>query len=227
MKGHALRTSSLSDDAGGIVEPAGVSEECRPSVHRGRPREFDVDLALDRALHVFWKSGYEGASLPELTKAMGINRPSLYAAFGNKEQLFRKAMDRYTAGQTAYACAALREPTARSVVERLLRGTVDALSDPRHPPGCLAVNGALSCSTAAEPVRQELSNRRLAAEGELRRRFERAAGEGDLPPGAVPADLARYIATVTQGMSVQATGGATREDLTKVVDLVLMAWPSK
>jgi AcrR family transcriptional regulator len=198
-----------------------------PEIHRGRPRAFDVNYALDQALRVFWKNGYEGASLPELTKAMGINRPSLYATFGNKEALFRKAMERYASGPTAYACKALAEPTARAVVERLLRGTVDVLSDPRNPPGCLAVQGALSCSEAAEPIRRDLAARRSAAEDALRRRFEAALAAGDLPPDAVPADLARYVATVTQGMSVQAAGGATRDDLSRVVDLVLRSWPGR
>src|ERR1051325_3475900 len=104
---------------------------------RGRPRQFDTEKALDRALTVFWQKGYEGASLLDLTRAMGINRPSLYAAFGNKEALFRKALDRYAEGQAAYIRAALEAPTARAVAERLLHGTVELLTDPRNPRGCL------------------------------------------------------------------------------------------
>src|SRR5438094_9922303 len=105
----------------------------------GRPRAFDVDEALDQALKVFWRKGYEGTSLPDLTKAMGINRPSLYAAFGNKEELFRKALDRYAEGPAAYAAEALNEPTARAVAELLLEGSVNLLTDPRNPRGCLVV----------------------------------------------------------------------------------------
>src|SRR5438067_5604399 len=112
----------------------------------GRPRSFDIDKALDRALQVFWHKGYEGTTLSDLTQAMGINRPSLYAAFGNKEALFRKALDRYGEGPAAYVRAALEEPTARAVAERLLLGTVEGLTDPGHPTGCLMVQGALSCS---------------------------------------------------------------------------------
>src|SRR4051812_21366670 len=130
---------------------------------RGRPRGFDVDRALDRALELFWRKGYEGTSLPDLTGAMGINRPSLYAAFGNKEQLFRKALDRYAEGPAAYVREALDEPTARAVAERLLGGTADLLTDPRHPGGCLTVQGALACGEAAESVRRELAARRAAA----------------------------------------------------------------
>src|SRR5437660_6287285 len=102
----------------------------------GRPREFDVEAALDRALEVFWRKGYEGASLPDLTRAMGINRPSLYAAFGNKEGLFRKALDRYAEGPAAYVREALNEPTARAVAERMLGEAIGLLTAPRNPRGC-------------------------------------------------------------------------------------------
>src|SRR5437899_2320898 len=99
----------------------------------GRPRAFDIDKALDRALKVFWRKGYEGASLPDLTRAMGINRPSLYAAFGNKEALFRKAIDRYVEGPASHVREAIHEPKARAVVERLLRGSIDLITDSRNP----------------------------------------------------------------------------------------------
>src|SRR5215212_2825673 len=112
---------------------------------RGRPRTFNPDKALDRALNVFWKKGYEGASLPDLTKAMGISRPSLYAAFGNKEALFRKAVERYARGPAGYAREALDLPTARAVVERLLRGGTCVSTNPKNPRGCFMVQGALTC----------------------------------------------------------------------------------
>jgi AcrR family transcriptional regulator len=195
-------------------------------VARGRPREFDADRALGRALEVFWRKGYEGASLPELTRAMGINRPSLYAAFGNKETLFRKALDRYAEGPAAYVREALAEPTARAVAERLLRQTVEALTDRRNPRGCLLVQGALACGQAAESVRKELAARRAACEAGLRRRFERARAEGDLPAGADPAALAGYVMTVMHGMAVQAAGGARRAELRRVADVALRAWPA-
>src|ERR1043165_1187033 len=167
---------------------------------RGRPLSFDPDKALDRALEVFWEKGYEGASLPDLTGARGINRPSLYAAFGNKESLFRKALDRY--GERRDMGEALNAPTAREVVERLLRCASDGQAG--RPRGCLMVQGALSCGEEAEPIRKELSARRLAGEEALRVRLERAKREGDLPAGADPADLARFVVTVMQGMAVQA-----------------------
>src|SRR6059058_4084873 len=122
----------------------------------GRPRAFDVDEALDQALEVFWRKGYEGTSLPDLTRAMRINRPSLYAAFGNKEALFRKALDRYAQGPAAYIAEALEQPTARGVAERLLLRAADLMTQPRHPRGCLMVQAALSCDDAATPIRNEL-----------------------------------------------------------------------
>ena len=191
----------------------------------GRPRAFDVDLALNRALHVFWHKGYEGASLSDLTKAMRINRPSLYAAFGNKEALFRKALDRYAEGPTAFFDDALDAPTARAVVERVLRGTIDLLTDPRTPRGCLIVQSALACGDAADSIRKEVASRRAAGEASLRRRFQRAKQEGDLPSNANPADLARYITTVVHGMAVQGAGGATRPQLLRVMKTALEAWP--
>ncbi len=192
----------------------------------GRPRAFDIDEALDRALKVFWQKGYEGASLPDLTKAMGINRPSLYAAFGNKESLFRKAIDRYVAGPACHVGEALKEPTARAVVERLLRGTIELVTDSRNPCGCFMVQSALACGDTADSIRRELVKRRAASEGALRTRFERAVSEDDLPPNSDPADLARYLATLMYGMSVQAAGGATRNELLRVAEMAIRTWPT-
>ena len=201
-------------------------ESHESAVQRGRPREFDPDQALDRALEVFWRKGYEGASISDLTEAMGINRPSLYAAFGNKEELFRKALDRYAQGPAAYTYEALEEPTARAVAEHLLRGAVDALTDPNNPHGCLGVQGALTCGDAAASIKDELCARRARWQAALQRRLERARREGDLTGGANCADLAQYVATVLQGMAVQAAGGATRQQLRKVAELALHAWPT-
>jgi AcrR family transcriptional regulator len=198
----------------------------RDAVLKGRPREFDVDAALDKALHVFWKHGYEGSSLADLTEAMGINRPSLYAAFGNKEELFHRALNRYLdKGPGAAKREALEEPTARAAVERLLKCVATLLTDPCNPRGCLSVQGALTCGEASESIKQELNRRRSEGEEALRQRLERAKVEGDLAPDADPAALARYISTITQGMSVQAAGGASREDLLRVADMALKAWP--
>ena len=191
----------------------------------GRPREFDLDQALENALHVFWEKGYEGASMADLTEAMGITKPSLYAAFGNKEELFRKAFDTYLDGPAGYARLALQQPTARAVVENRLYGEVDAVTDPECPAGCLSINGALTCGEAADSIKQELRTRRAAWEEDLRLRLDQAKTEGDLPTTADTAALARYIATMMQGIAVQAVGGTTREDLKKIAEMVLATWP--
>jgi AcrR family transcriptional regulator len=193
---------------------------------KGRPREFSIEDALDKALHVFWRRGYEGTSLADLTEAMGINRPSLYAAFGNKEELFRRALDRYIEkGPGVGHKRALEEPTAYGVVSRMLHHCAESLTDPKHPPGCLAVQGALTCGEASETIKNELCARRAAGELALRDRLKRAKADGDLPRTSDPEALARYISTIAHGMSVQSAGGATREELLSVVDLVLKSWP--
>ena len=192
---------------------------------RGRPREFDAEKALDAAMLLFWRHGYEGASLAALTAAMGINMPSLYAAFGNKEMLFRKALDRYLQRPASYLPMALKDPTARGAVERLFGGAINMVMNPRHPDGCLLVHGALVSGPLASSVRKELSVRRAGVEAAVRRRFERAIAEGDLPAGVDPAKLARYIITVVWGMSVQAAGGATRIQLKEVAAMAMKSWP--
>jgi AcrR family transcriptional regulator len=191
----------------------------------GRPRAFDVDQALDRALEVFWRKGYEGATLCDLTEAMGINPPSLYAAFGNKEGLFRKALDRYWSLRTSFWEEALGAPTAREVAETLLRGTARFLGDPCHPKGCLAVHGALACGEESDCIRQELEKRRATSQAAIRERMQRAKREGDLPADSDSAALARFLATVIEGMAVQAASGASRKELERVADTALRAFP--
>jgi AcrR family transcriptional regulator len=192
----------------------------------GRTREFDADEALDRALEVFWKRGYAGASLAELTRAMRINRPSLYAAFGNKEQLFRKALDRYQTGPSSFLTKALRQPTARAVAEAIFSGFIRMQRERDNPRGCLIVSGALASGVEAEPLRRELAQLRQAVVTALRQRFERAAHEGDLSAGTDCATLARYVATVLHGLAVQAASGATDNELRRVAAMALRAWPS-
>jgi len=175
---------------------------------------------------VFWRKGYEGASLSDLTEAMGINRPSLYATFGDKRALFSKAVERYTQGPACYATDALAEPKARRAIERLLSQAVDRVTDPHGPRGCLLVQGALSSGDEGRVAREELAAKRAAGEAAIRKRLQRARAEGDLPPGADPADLARYVASLLQGLAVQAASGATRAALQRVVQLALRAWPA-
>jgi AcrR family transcriptional regulator len=191
---------------------------------RGRPRAFDVDRALDAALRVFWRQGYEGTSLADLTAAMGINRPSLYAAFGNKDSLFRRVLDHYGRSAQAVRDEALRQPTARAAVEYFFRAVVEAMGDQRNPRGCLMVQSALVCGEQGALVKQELIARRTAACAAWRQRFERAKKEGDLPAEADPAALARYLSAVIAGMAVETVNGAGKQDLGRLAEIALHAW---
>lgn len=192
---------------------------------RGRPRVFDPDEALDKALQIFWSRGYEGTSLAELTETLGVNKPSLYAAFGNKEELFMKALSKYTTGPVAFVRDVVNEPTARAVAQRFLYEAAEFLTQPSHPKGCMVVQGALSGGESAEMVKKVLIQYRAAYEKLLTKRFEQAKSDGDLPSDASPQALAKYLATLHQGMSVQATSGASKEELLAIADLALSAWP--
>ncbi|HEU4959768.1 MAG TPA: TetR/AcrR family transcriptional regulator [Sphingomonas sp.] len=194
---------------------------------KGRPREFDVDEALTAALRVFWSKGYEGASLTDLTEAMGITRPSLYAAFGNKESLFRKALDLYEQEKLAYTRRALEAPTAKGVAERMLRGALDSQCSDCEPKGCLRVISSVACGAEAEAIREEVIARRASSHKALVERFERGKDEGDLPPGTDVAGLTSYLIAIMQGMAVQAGGGASRADLERLVETGLAMWPGR
>lgn len=195
-------------------------------VARGRPREFCVDEALAKALRVFWSNGYDGASLTDLTEAMGITRPSLYAAFGNKESLFRKALDLYESEKLAYVGEALAKPTAREVAETMLRGAVDNVMSCDEPHGCLRVIASATCGPAAESIRAEVMERGKVVHQQIIDRFERAKAEGDLPAHVDVEGLTDVLKALFQGMSLQAGSGATREELDRLVDTGLMMWPS-
>jgi AcrR family transcriptional regulator len=193
----------------------------------GRRREFDENKALEAALLVFWEKGYEGASFDDLSNATGVARPGLYAAFGNKEALFLKAVDLYESRYLGFMSDALAEPTSRRVVERILQGCAVLHTRDSNHLGCLGLNGALACSEDAEAVRVELVERRAASQLALRRRLELAQREGDLPQSAKCAVLASFVMAVSQGMAVQAKAGASRRALEALASHVLSTWPSQ
>jgi AcrR family transcriptional regulator len=191
---------------------------------RGRPREFDVDAALERAMDLFWRQGYEGTSIADLTRELGLTRPSLYAAFESKEALFLRALDLYEA-RAGYRQAALTASSAEAYARALLEGAADLHGDSRNPPGCLGVQSALACAPQSDAIRKELIRRRKIGERMIRDRLKRAVTEGDLPPDADPADLARYLSIVIYGITVQASGGATRQELRSAAEVALRNWP--
>jgi AcrR family transcriptional regulator len=193
----------------------------------GRHREFDVEKVLDAALCVFWRKGYEGASYADLTEAAGIERPALYSAFGNKEALFRKALDRYSERYLDYIPEALKLPTSREVAAHILYNAVDLNTRFPDHTGCLGINGAVAGSDEAEPVRQALIDFRAAGQAELQERFERAKAEGDLPETANTQALAAFVMAMTHGMAVQAKAGFSRDMLNAVADQALSTWPAK
>jgi AcrR family transcriptional regulator len=193
---------------------------------RGRPREFDPDKALAAALEIFWRRGYEGASLAELTEAMGITKPSLYACFGNKESLFRKALDLYERDKLCYVKSALEAPTAKGVAERLLRGALAMQCGGADPKGCMGVISSVANTAHAECIRNEILERRASSDRALIERFERAKDEGDLPAGVEPRALALYLTTILQGMAVQSGSGVCADRLTQLVDTTLAMWPT-
>jgi AcrR family transcriptional regulator len=192
---------------------------------RGRPRKFDRDAALRRAMEVFWQRGYEGASISDLTAAMGINSPSLYACFGCKEALFREAVALYDVVEgTATERALHEEPTAHAAVEAMLRNNAEAYASPDKPSGCMIVLAACIGTPESQAVRDHLALIRHNAQAGLQRRLQRGVEEGELPPDTDTAALAAFYTTVLQGLSIQARDGASREALQAVVDCAMAAW---
>jgi AcrR family transcriptional regulator len=195
---------------------------------RGRPREFDPDKVLDRAVHVFWRRGFRATSLNELARELGIEKPSLYAAFGNKEQLFLKALDRYAAGFGLRAIAALEKaPNGKAAVTALLSAFAEQLSDPKTPAGCLIANCAAECHESSETMSRSLTNSLRAMEVALAKRLRRAQKDRELPASEDVCSLARYFAAVIQGMVSLSRAKRDPKALREIVRIALRAWPAK
>jgi AcrR family transcriptional regulator len=193
---------------------------------KGRPREFDIETALGAALRVFWTKGYEGASLTELTEAMGVTRPSLYAAFGNKEALFSQALDLYEKDKLAYIGQAIEQPTARAVAEYMLSGAIDTATGGECR-GCMGVIASVACQSVEPSIRDDVNRRAQSSKDAIVARMQQAvdADEFTLPVEAEA--ITRYLLAIMQGMSVQAQSGATKAELEQVAHSALAAWPSK
>ncbi len=191
----------------------------------GRPREFDRDKALNAAMRVFWKQGYEGASLADLTEAMEISKPTLYAAFGDKAALLREALRMYLSLRAEDYSAALNRPSVKDVAEAWLRLTAGVRKEVDAPPGCLLVQGALVGSEASRAIQDELASIRNEGTRQLEERFHRAKRQADLPGTWEPGPLAQYLSALASGLAVQSSGGASSETLNQVIDQVMANWP--
>jgi len=191
----------------------------------GRPLSFDRDAALDSAMHLFWRHGYEATSIADLTRVMGITPPSLYAAFGDKRRFFLEAVQRYLGGLDAIEQKIAEAPTAHDAARDLL--VAAALGDTRDdaPPGCLLASSLVSSSTEADAVRESLAAIRRSIEAALRARIERDIRKGILPSGSDAEILAGHVFAVIQGMSTLAKDGASRTKLLGIVDRVMASWP--
>jgi AcrR family transcriptional regulator len=188
---------------------------------KGRPRSFDEDQAIDAAMRVFWEKSFEGSTMTDLTDATGLSRSSIHAAFGSKEGLFFRAVERYRSEQMRYIPKALAEPTLPRAIEALFRGMVNSLSIPGNPKGCLSIHGALACGTGGELVTHLMAKWRRSNENRIKERIQQAQREGELGRDVNAADYARYIATIMIGIGIQAVNGAGRAELTHTVDMAL------
>lgn len=191
----------------------------------GRPRKFDYDDALDHAMRVFWEKGYEGTSMPDLTKAMGMNRPSIYAAYGNKLELFCKSLNRYTEKKLELVSLALDRPTIQEAIETLMSGAVDSLSCDQSPKGCMSVQGALACSDEAKIAQHHAIQRREKIVEVITDRFRRSVESGELPESTDCEDFARFFVTVVQGLAIQSANGVDYETLRKIAMRSLSVLP--
>ncbi len=197
----------------------------RASRRPGRPRAFDRDAALHQAMLLFWRHGYEATSLSDLTAAMGVSPPSLYAAFGDKRRLFLEAVGRYCSGPVTSQSIIDGAESARDAARGLLEASAVGFTGADTPPGCLLASGAISCSASAADVQAELASVRRGIERRLRERIEGDIDAGELDPDTDAEALAAHVMSVIQGMSTLARDGAPRERLVAVTDIAMRAWP--
>jgi len=190
-------------------------------VKPGRPRAFDLDAAIDKAMLIFWERGYEGTTLNDLTAAFGIQRGSFYKAFGSKEALFERVLLRYQETVASYTMDALDQPTALEVIASMWRNAADASTGRDTPNGCLIVQAALGTSADSSSAHEELTRIRNEHRSRLVSRFDRSVDEGDLPPETNTGALADYVVAVQWGISVRARTGGTRDEVQAMVDFAL------
>ena len=187
----------------------------------GRPISFDEDAALEAAMLLFWERGFEGASMADLTQAMGLNPSSIYAAFGDKHALFSLAVKRYLDTRAQYATEALEEQTLQKVIRALFNNTVAFLTTPGHPPTCMTLSGAMGCSVDAAPARDLMTEVRRQNEVAIRKRLLKARKSGELSKDINVDDYTRYLSSILAGLSVQAANGSTKAELKRTSRMAL------
>jgi AcrR family transcriptional regulator len=187
----------------------------------GRPIGFDKEAALDAAMRAFWERGYEGTSMAHLTEVMGLNPPSIYAAFGDKMALFQAAVKHYTEGPEQYKAEALREPTLREVIQALFRNTVEFLNDSGYPSGCMTLTGAMACSVEDVAAKDFLAETRKQSEAALRTRLQQARKSGELAADLNVDDYSRYLSTLLGGLAIQAANGVSKAEMKRTADMAL------
>ncbi|WP_221997442.1 TetR/AcrR family transcriptional regulator [Rhizobium laguerreae] len=188
---------------------------------RGRPPAFDRETVLSAARETFWAHGYEGASIADLTAAMGITPQSLYAAFNSKADLYRAALEQYR-GLGSDTFSALGEPIDTvSAFERIMRGSAAIFSAPEHPKGCMISTAVLNCASENEVIADHVAAMRRRSLDAFAARIERSIREGDMKPETNPRALARFLGAIIQGMSVQARDGASLEELLDIAVLAI------
>jgi AcrR family transcriptional regulator len=187
----------------------------------GRPISFDKDAALEAAMLLFWERGFEGASMADLTQAMGLNPSSIYAAFGDKHALFSLAVKRYLDSRAQYAAEALEEPTLEKVIRALFDNTVSFLTTPGHPQTCMTLAGAMGCSVDAAPTRELMAEVRRQNQAAIRERLLKARKNAELSKEINVDDYTRYLSSILAGLSVQAANGSTKVELKGTAQMAL------
>ena len=198
-----------------------MSQSVKTAKKMGRPRGFDENVALDAAMNLFWERGYEGTSMAELSKEMDLTPPSIYAAFGDKKSLFRLAAKRYAAGPAQYQAKALLEPTLREVIFALFRNTVEFLTEPGHPAGCMTLTGAMACSVEADSAKELMTEIRKQNEAALKARLQQARKSGELAADLNVDDFSRYLSTLLGGLAIQAANGTSKAAMKRTANMAL------
>jgi len=198
-----------------------MSQSVKTATKMGRPRGFDEKVALDAAMKLFWERGYEGTSMAELSKAMDLTPPSIYAAFGDKKSLFRLAAKRYAAGPAQYQAKALLEPTLREVIFALFRNTVEFLTEPGHPAGCMTLTGAMACSVEADSAKELMTEIRKQNEAALKARLQQARKSGEMAADLNVDDYSRYLSTLLGGLAIQAANGTSKAAMKRTANMAL------